>query len=312
MRMLLQLTLVFVTVCIGQAQSIADFENLDLAPDSWLNGSNGELGYSSGDAYLSVANNSGYWSGWSISNTTDTTTPGFTNQYSAITGSGYQSETYAVAYQFEPVTMLIGESSVGDSIQGLYITNSTYAYLSIRDGDSFAKKFGGVSGDDPDFFYVSVQGFIDGEQSGEELQFYLADYQFEDNSMDYIVDEWTWWDLSSMGVVDSLSFSLFSSDTGDFGIQTPAYFCVDDVTTGNISTSTSEAVVPRPVIHPNPASIEIQLPSEMVYHIANISGQSLLSGKSRRVDIQSLASGTYTITLIDELGHRSSQIFYKR
>ncbi|MGH7135644.1 MAG: DUF4465 domain-containing protein, partial [Pirellulales bacterium] len=45
----------------------------------------------------------GVWYGWAISSMTDTTTPDYTNQYSAITGSGAGgSQTYAVAYTFGP------------------------------------------------------------------------------------------------------------------------------------------------------------------------------------------------------------------
>jgi hypothetical protein len=36
--------------------------------------------------------------------------------------------------------------------QGVYVTNTTYAYNSMRDGDMFAKKFGGPTGNDPDWY----------------------------------------------------------------------------------------------------------------------------------------------------------------
>jgi hypothetical protein len=34
----------------------------------------------------------------------------------------------------------------------------TYAALSMRDGDGFAKQFGGASGDDPDYFLLTITG----------------------------------------------------------------------------------------------------------------------------------------------------------
>jgi hypothetical protein len=43
------------------------------------------------------------------------------------------------------------------TVTGAYFTNTTYAALSMLSGDSFAKKFGGASGDDPDWFkYPSI------------------------------------------------------------------------------------------------------------------------------------------------------------
>ena len=47
----------------------------------------------------------GFWDGWAYSNMTDTTTKGYQNQYSAITGRGVNgSSNYGVAYDAGGVT----------------------------------------------------------------------------------------------------------------------------------------------------------------------------------------------------------------
>ena len=98
------------------------------------------------------------WTGWSISNITDTTTPGFLNQYSAIPGEGVESSAnYAVTFVAGSSILKLTDEALGNAFTGLYVTNSTYAYLSIKDGDAFAKKFGGVTGDDPDYFFTDYQ-----------------------------------------------------------------------------------------------------------------------------------------------------------
>lgn len=98
------------------------------------------------------------WSGWSYSNTTDTTTPGFLNQYSAYTGGGFNgSSNYGVAFTFAPGSAYI-DLPTGLSAKSARITNTTYAALSILNGDQFAKKFGGASGNDPDFFLFNITG----------------------------------------------------------------------------------------------------------------------------------------------------------
>ena len=61
-------------------------------------------------------------------------------------------------------------------ITGVLVTNSTYAAISMRDGDQFAKKFGGESGDDPDFFRLVAHGYKDGSLT-DSVEFFLADYQ---------------------------------------------------------------------------------------------------------------------------------------
>ena len=44
------------------------------------------------------------------------------------------------------------------------------------------------------------------------------------------MDDWEWVDLSSLGTVAGLEFDLSSSDTGPSGMNTPAYFAMDDLT----------------------------------------------------------------------------------
>ena len=124
----------------------------------------------------------------------------------------------------------------------MYITNSTFAFLSILNGDAFAKQFGGETGDDPDFFSVVFRSYVNGVQSTDSVEFFLADYRFANNNEDFIVDEWTWLDLSEFGEVDSLSFTMRSSDVGEFGINTPLFFCVDNITVTNTTVSTANNV----------------------------------------------------------------------
>lgn len=163
--------------------------------------------------------------GWSYSNHTDNTTPGFGNQYSAFAGSGHGgSANYAVGF----IGPLSVELAAPVTLSGAYFTNTTYAALSMRDGDGFAKKFGGPSGNDPDFFRLTISGFNDATPTGS-VDFFLADYRFADNTQDYIVQNWTFVNLSSLGTVTRLGFSLASTDNGAFGMNTPAYFAMDNL-----------------------------------------------------------------------------------
>ena len=44
------------------------------------------------------------------------------------------------------------------------------------------------------------------------VEFYLADFRSAEDSLDYIVNDWRWIDLSNLGNVDSLQFTMNSSD----------------------------------------------------------------------------------------------------
>lgn len=220
------------TTVSAQAATI-DFEDLPLVPNSFYNGSDSAGGFTSRGAFFNNNYNPtfGSWSGWSYSNTTDTTTPGFTNQYSAYTGSGFNgSSNYGVAFTFSPGDAYV-DLPTGENPVSMQVTNTTYAALSILSGDQFAKKFGGVSGNDPDFFQLVITGLDTSNSAVGTVDYYLADYRFEDNSKDYVVNTWQSVDLSSLEGATRLSFTVTSSDIGPFGLNTPAYFATDNLTT---------------------------------------------------------------------------------
>jgi hypothetical protein len=179
------------------------------------------------------------WQGWALSKVTDNTTQGFGNQYSVIAGKGAVNSTaYAVGYAFEPIIIRLTGSAKGKAVQGLYLNNNTYSYFSMRDGDAFSKRFGGASGADPDYFLLTVKKWINGQLGADSINFYLADYRSPNSSQDYLVKDWTFVNLSSLGDLDSLQFALTSTDVGAFGMNTPAFFCMDQLTTldGTIAT----------------------------------------------------------------------------
>ncbi|NBD37271.1 MAG: DUF4465 domain-containing protein, partial [Verrucomicrobia bacterium] len=110
------------------------------------------------------------------------------------------------------------------------VTNTTYAALSMRDGDAFAKQFGGADGSDPDYFRLTIEGLDGTATVTGAVEFYLADFRFADDARDTIVETWEEVDLSALGSgVAELRFSLDSSDEGEFGMNTPSYFAMDDL-----------------------------------------------------------------------------------
>ncbi|MHA7837360.1 MAG: DUF4465 domain-containing protein [bacterium] len=201
---------------------LVDFEDLGLAAESFLDPPSAPGGFSSGGVFFE---NDGSFVGFSASTTTDTSTPGFTNQYSNITGSGAAgSRTFGVA--FSDATLVLPRPTV---VAGAEFTNTTFAALSMRDGDAFAKQFGGPTGTDPDFFRLIVEGLDGSGISTGTVELSLADFTFEDDSLDFILEEWVFLDLSGLGVVRELRLGWESSDVGPFGINTPTYVAIDNL-----------------------------------------------------------------------------------
>ena len=182
-----------------------------------------------------------YWEGFAISNHTDTTTLDYANQYSAISGAGAgASAQYAVGYigSFLTSTRLNFPGATSMAGMGASFNNTTYAALTMTSGYNGAKKFGGATGTDPDFLVVTLTGYLNSVAT-DAVDFYLADYRGATG--DYIVRDWTAVDFSPLGTVDEIRFTMASSDNNAYGMLTPSYFAMDNLTVPEPSTLTLAA-----------------------------------------------------------------------
>ena len=301
-----------------QAQQVIDFESVSLSPESYDNGSLGPDNFDFGDINLSNSYDDtwGSWSGFSISNITDNTTAGFGNQYSAYTGGGNNSENYGVFYPSGEITgenMMIG-------IMSISITNATYSAISMRDGDAFAKQFGSVNGPDgnpdgtngEDFFKVWVIGWDHTGAMSDSVEFYLADYRFADDQDDYIVEDWNTIDLMSFPfLVNKVTFRFESSDVGDWGMNTPAYFAIDDITYDMFS-NVNETTLTDIDVFPNPVKDRVTVRGEYGdIVVRDMSGRTLVVQNHNQlstIDFSAFSAGTYFLTLSNEKGTFTEKI----
>jgi hypothetical protein len=238
---------VVLPVAASAGDIVSTFEDLGVPPDSFnINaGASGfftSAGNSFNNSFSVIPGFGDVWSGWAVSSTTDTTTPGLANQYSAITGSGADgSATYGVGFTFganadpfHPASSFVNLAP-GTNPVSIQVTNTTYAYLSMLNGDSFEHAFG-----KNDFFELTINGFSEAGGGGKkigEVDFFLANFL---GTNSYIVNTWDTVDLSSLGGAGSLVFGLESSQNDPiFGMNTPAYFAADNFT---VSTN----AVPEP------------------------------------------------------------------
>ncbi len=230
--------------------AVATFDDLSLVvppaenytgagPGRYYNGADEAGGFSSGGAIFANTFAAGvgwvYWDGWSVSSTTDLDTPGVENQYSAYhqpAGGGHSgnvADQYGVF--FEPFGGVAKTVDFGGPVNlvDAYITNTTYAYKAVVEGNDgssppLVEQFGLG-----DWFKVTVWGFDASGAQSNSLDVYLADYRSSDENQWYALNAWTQVDLSSLGTVHGLGFDLDSSDFNAGGIITPGYFAMDDL-----------------------------------------------------------------------------------
>ena len=207
----------------------ADFEDVELSSQGyWTPAQEGEAQMMSKGWIFSNYYSSYFWGGFTASNRTDTSQDGLDAQYTAITGSGHNgSSNYAVAYTYGSRTEITAADGLAHTVTGCYVTNNLWAYNHMLYGE-YGLVFGGSDGTAPDYFVLHATGKDSNGTTIGTLDFYLADYRFDNSEDDYILNTWEWFDLSSLGEVASISFSLESTIGNSGGMLTPAYFCMDD------------------------------------------------------------------------------------
>ena len=233
-RMIAALLLVLeVLAGTSRGGTVVNFGNLSLAPSSYWNGSDGSGGFTSGGVVFNNSYDNDAWSGWSYSNVNNTTTGDYTNQYAACTGTAVGGAgIYAVAYGYSGMLSYGGvlptiTVPTGMQVQSAMFTNTTYAAYVMQNGSWFSGPFG-----PSDWFLLTITGEGPSNNVLGSVNFYLAQ-----NGL--IVNTWQSVDLSSLSLARTLEFDLTSSDTGPNGMNTPAYFAMDDLVLSSTASAMS-------------------------------------------------------------------------
>ena len=220
----------------AMAQEPASFEDVPLGSGGIWQPPIGENEMPSGGWIFTNSTQYGYWGGFTASNRTDLSQTGLDAQYTAAAGCGYDGSTqYAVAYTMGVQTEVYATDGQLHTVTGCYVTNNLWTYQDILQGGYGEQPYGGLTGNDPDWFKVTATGKNASGQTVGTLDFYLADYRFANNEEDYVLDSWEWFDLSPLGNVAAISFSLSSSRGSGYNMITPAYFCMDNFNGGGVA-----------------------------------------------------------------------------
>ncbi len=212
---------------------------------------------------------------------------------------------------------------MGHPVKGFYITNNTYAYNSMRDGDPFARKF-----HNGDWFKIIARGYYHGVMKPDSAGFYLANFLQPDSNNNYIVRDWEWFSLLPLGKVDSIVFTLTSTDNGAFGMNTPAYFCMDDFTTFETFDTTTPPPPPPTMVnniasptikmYPVPATntlyVDIADGSAERIVVTNMAGSTIANittvAAHNEINTSSLPSGMYLLQVFGD-GKKATMKFIK-
>ena len=101
---------------------------------------------------------------------------------------------------------------------GVYVSNHPWPYYGCEHGDGFGEPF--AEGDHFDLTAVGVK------PDGSEVAVTMTLVDFTNGEL-HAANDWTFFDLSSMGEVTMVYFTMSSTDEGPYGMNTAAYFCMD-------------------------------------------------------------------------------------
>lgn len=296
------------------------FESFDLGTGDYYNGSDESGDFTIGNFTLSNSYSSDWdsWSGFAVSKVQDITTAGYANQYASYANGGADgSEKYGIYYDG---TIEFNTTKVLKSVQ---ITNTTYTALSMKDGDSFSKKFGspnnaagdpdGTNGED--WFLVQIVPLNENDELvGDTIDFYLADFRFADDNDDYIINTWETVDLGNIEA-KKLSFVLSSSDNGGWGMNTPGYFAIDNLVADN-SLSLNNLAQLNVAVYPNPTNgiLNIRTNEAAEIQLVNAVGQTVKTATvhgAEAMDVGMLPAGLYHISFQSEAGSYTQKVIVK-
>ena len=226
-------------VKVTKAATAATFEEYNLpaggnkyVDDAWADGVETYL-YSGTYAFANTPNKKyNAFTGYVISADKSNVATGnyMTDQFRSAAGGAYEGNNFAVAYYSAPSTGFAGyndpvtltNTTEPQVINGFYITNSAYTMDAILHGDYANDAFA-----QGDYLSLTISGYNGTTKTGETT-FYLADYRSANASEHFALDTWEWLDLSGLGAVTRLEFSMFTTKSDADGFTTPTYFCLDN------------------------------------------------------------------------------------
>jgi hypothetical protein len=217
---------------------------------------------------------------------------------------------YYMEYMGEmPLQVILTDAEAPYEAVGMYINNNPWPYYGNIYGDGFARALN----QDGDYFQVTIHGLNgDYEDNGKSVVYKLAEYK---NGTLHQNTEWEWVDLTSLGDVYGFHFTVEGSDTGDYGLNTAAYFNLDKLTVRSCNDAPTTAIpaiaTGKVSIYPNPFAEYIvvnatgagnatiyDLSGKAVLNTALKAGENIINTVSLKRGVYVLKNGANSVKIV--------------
>jgi len=194
---------------------------------------------------------------------------------------------YGQGFSARPTDMTFADGKAYDAV-GVYVNLNSWPYYSIEYGDSFARAF-----TNNDKFTLTIHG-VAPDESEKTVDVELASYT---NGNLTINRGWMYVDLTSLGTVNELYFTMTSTDSSAYGANTPTYFCMDklmvkpSITTGVQELGADNAAA----ISYNRDSKTVSVANAGFAIVYDVAGAALMSSDEANFSIAHLPAGVYVV-----------------
>lgn len=325
MKKLLLLFCVFISTNFLFSQinyTCADMENIILPihsdptiePNRFLDGqpNQGNYTWTSGNCEFRCHYGASWDRGFAVSNYTDSINATFNYYYlyaskplfggpMYMTPGSTSSPNYLVVSSLYPAVV---KFIVPSNVITVNVSNAFYTTVVMRDGDGLNNipKFGGISGNDSDWFKIVFKKYLGGVLYSDSVEHYLAEYNFHIPGLHYVQDGWQQVDISALGFADSLQM-VGRASNAIANYYSTNMFCVDNLLTDNGPLSVKDNSLFNIKVYPNPTNniLNIDLPfNPKEINLYNDMGECVLSTKHLPIHIEKLKQGIYTVRVYSE------------
>ncbi|MDE6534744.1 MAG: DUF4465 domain-containing protein [Muribaculaceae bacterium] len=230
------------------------------------------------------------WNGFTASNSADNSfRDNFIKyQFSNMAKGGVNPDSpYLIgfygAFYGEKACSLTFTDGLPHQVQGAYFNLTSYTYYTVEQGDAYCRPF-----NDGDRLTLTVHG-VDAAENEKTVDITLASFADADLTINR---GWKYVDLSSLGAVNQLYFTIYSTDQGEWGINTPCYFAMDKL---SVETAPAASIAAAHASGLKYDSANKVVTADGFVAVYDCAGRLTASSDSGILDLGSMPAGVYLI-----------------
>ena len=174
--------------------------------------------------------------------------------------------------------------------QGCYVNLSSWTYYTIQDGSGLSRAF--TNGDN---FSLTIHG-VGPDETEKTVEVTLGKYDNGDLTLNR---GWRYVDLTPLGEVNELYFTMKSTDAGAYGDNTPDYFCLDKLQVKRVASDPTAvngfAADSRENIRYDRATKMVSVQGADFAAVYDTAGNMVMSSEQPAFSLEYLPAGVYVV-----------------